>query len=44
MIADNNLVIEYLVQEASDIDWTFTRPAMLEEAPSKGKATGNTRL
>jgi putative NADH-flavin reductase len=37
LVQDNNAVIQYLGNECSDLDWTVTRPGMLQEGPSQGK-------
>lgn len=36
-LADFDLVLEYLINEANDLDWTVTRPPVLVDKPSKGK-------
>ncbi|MDO3411118.1 NAD(P)H-binding protein [Saccharibacillus sp. CPCC 101409] len=35
---DNEAVIEYLVEEAQDIDWTVHRASITSDGPSKGTA------
>lgn len=42
MLADNDSVMAYLVNNASDLDWTVTRPGMIKQGPSKGVAKGAT--
>jgi nucleoside-diphosphate-sugar epimerase len=47
MLADNDDVMAYLVSNASDLDWTVSRPSLIKNAPSKGvlkpsKASGTT--
>jgi putative NADH-flavin reductase len=34
--ADNEAVVEYLVEEAQDIDWVVHRAALISDGPSKG--------
>jgi nucleoside-diphosphate-sugar epimerase len=36
MLADNDSVLAYLVNDVADLEWTVTRPAMIQEKPSKG--------
>ena len=42
MLDDNDAVMAYLVGNASDLDWTVTRPGMIREAASKGTLKGST--
>ena len=34
MLAGNDEMAAFLVQECSDLDWTITRPGMLDERPA----------
>lgn len=36
MLKDNDMVIAYLHEHASDLDWTVTRPGLIQDGPSKG--------
>jgi nucleoside-diphosphate-sugar epimerase len=42
MLADNDSVMAYLVANASDLEWTVTRPGMIKKAPSRGALKGTT--
>ena len=35
MLADNDALMQYLQDEATDLDWTVTRPGQIKDLPSK---------
>ena len=44
MLRDNDGVIQHLADEASDLDWTVTRPGQIKEQPSKGPLRASSTL
>lgn len=44
MLKENDRIMAWLAAEASDLDWTVTRPGQITEGPSKGRLEPSDRL